>query len=355
MAKKPRKNRGLLCFYFSGLPHNRLHWEYRSVGGAYSSGTADDPIPGGKKDSVWLAVPAGHCLFYCVSGGKMPAEALKWQLEGTAIGDVDALHITVLARSAQDNHLVAIEPARLQAAIDAVRQCGFTPDYALPDVLMLPHGQALRLEEQWLARTEPFSGVSVAIADLPLLTAHDSTLSERVEEQQTRQQLTQEAGKISLPSLLHGDFGPTVSWRNSLCSLMVALMLSGGCLAAMPLYHGWQLNLAAEQVKQKTLQRYQRYFPQEHPVKPAQALLEHIQQQETHKPTAGLLVLLTECSALLANVKEIPLQTLEWDAKKQELRLHFAAVIPTDNPLEAPEGLQLTRQGERSITIGRKS
>lgn len=355
MAKKPRKNKGLLCFYFSGQPRDRLRWEYRSAGGAYSSGTADDPIPGGKKDSVWLAIPAGHCLFYCVSGGKMPAEALKWQLEGTAIGDVDALHITVLARTAQDNHLVAIEPARLRAAIDAVRQCGFTPDYAMPDVLMLPHGQAFRLEEQWLARTEPFSGVSVAVADLPLLTAHDGTLAGQVEEQQTRKWLTQETGKTSLPSLLHGEFGPTVSWRNSIGCLIVALLLSGCCLAAFPLYHGWQLNMAAEQLTQQTLQRYQRYFPHERPVKPAQALLEHIQQQETHKPTAGLLVLLTECSELLANVKEIPLQTLEWDAKKQQLSLHFAAVIPTDNPLVAPEGLQLTRQGKRSITIGRKS
>ncbi|CCP08219.1 general secretion pathway protein L [Erwinia amylovora MR1] len=259
MAKNHEKQ-GAALFYFSGQPRDRLRWEYRSAGGAYSSGTADDPIPGGKKDSVWLAIPAGHCLFYCVSGGKMPAEALKWQLEGTAIGDVDALHITVLARTAQDNHLVAIEPARLRAAIDAVRQCGFTPDYALPDVLMLPHGQAFRLEEQWLARTEPFSGVSVAVADLPLLTAHDSTLAGQVEEQQTRKWLTQETGKTSLPSLLHGEFGPTVSWRNSIGCLIVALLLSGGCLAAFPLYYGWQLNMAAEQLTQQTLQRYQRIF-----------------------------------------------------------------------------------------------
>ncbi|CCG88277.1 type II secretion system protein GspL [Erwinia piriflorinigrans] len=354
MAKKTRKNSGIVCFYFSGRPRNRLCWEYRSAGGEYRSGSAEEPIPGEKRDRVWLAIPAEHCLFYRVAGGKMPTEALKWQLEGTALGDVDTLHITVLARTAEENHLVAIEPARLRAAIDAVKRCGFSPDYVLPDVLMLPHGQAFRLDEQWLARTEPFSGVSVAVADLPLLTTHDRTLSERVEEHETRDRLTAEAEKISLPSLLHGCFSPEVNWRNSLRSLTVALFFSGCCLSAIPLYHAWQLNLAADRVREQTLLHYQHYFPQMRPAKPAQALLAHIHQKETHKPTAGLLVLLTECSALLSNIKEIPLQTLEWDAKRQQLSLHFAKVIPADNELVTPEGYQLTRQGNNSITIGRK-
>ncbi|CAO95830.1 type II secretion system protein GspL [Erwinia tasmaniensis] len=354
MAKKIPKNSGILCFYFSGQPRNTLCWEYRSASGEFRSGTEDDPIPGAKKDRVWLAIPAEQCLFYCVTGGKMSAEALKWQLEGTALGDVDTLHLTVLARTAQENHLVAVDPPRLQAALDAVKQRGFTPDYALPDVLMLPHGQAFRLDEQWLARTEPFSGVSVAVADLPLLAAQDSALCERVKEHETCGRLTAEAEKISLPSLLHGGFSPAVNWRNGLRSLTAALFLSGCCLSAIPLYHGWQLNLAADRFREQTLQHYQHYFPQERPAKPAQALLAHIHQKETHKPTAGLLVLLTECSALLSNIKEIPLQTLEWDAKRQQLSLHFAKVIPADNELITPEGYQLARQGDSSIIISRK-
>lgn len=353
MFKKLRPERGLLCFYFSGQARETLCWTYRSAGGESCHGDAADAIPAAAGNRVWLAIPAERCLFSSVAGGRMSAEALKWQLEDSALGDVGELHLTLLGRDARQNHLVAVNHASLRDAIDAVKRLGFTPQYALPDVLLLPRDSSLRLQKQWLVRTGLYCGVSVSVDDLPLLQAHDSSFS-TWEQWPASCSLLGESSSIRLPSLLHGAFAPPVNWQRSVRRHLTALALACGCLLLTPLYQAWQLKRETDAIHQQMLQRYQHYFPRQTPAEPAAAFIQQLQRLEARQLPPGLLALLAESTALLEDLNETPLQTLEWDASQQRLRLHFATALPGAKTWASPPGIHLIQQDADTITIGRE-
>ncbi|MEN5016780.1 type II secretion system protein GspL [Erwinia sp. Eh17-17] len=350
MVRFSRKQHGLLCFYFSGHGRSQLCWRYVSATGEQRQGTELSAIPAVPGDRRWLAIPAERCLFYHLNGVKIPRQALRWQLEDVALGDIGSLHITTLAKEAQQQHLVAVDSGWLSSALASLAASGFAVEYALPDVLLLPVGHAALLGEQWLARTLPYAGLSLPVADLPLLQTHDASLAGLPQVEWTAIALK----KPPFPSLLHGKFAPSVAWGNSLHRLAAGLLLSAAALVLVPLWQGWQLQRASDRLSEQTLQHYHSFFPGQPPADPPAAFLHQLHQRESFPANTGLLSLMADSQALLVGLNALPLQTLEWNAGHQQLRLQFSTPIPAERLRAEIPGIQLIRQGPDSITIGRK-
>lgn len=346
-----RRQSGLLCLYFSGAGRNQRHWHYRSASGECSTGVEDAPCPALEGDQVWLAVPSERCLFYTASGGggRISPQALRWQLEGFALGDIEALHITVLAKEAGQQHLVAIDAEWLRTTLAHIAQSGLRVSYALPDVMCLPQGHASQAGEQWLAHHAPFAGVSLPSGDVAHLQTLDPTLA-------GLPQVAWPALPAKPPcfSLLHDAFSPAIRWGKSLHCLAAALLLSLAALPAVPLWQGWQLNRAAGQINQQALQRYQHYFNGQSPTDAGAAFRHQLQRLEAAPSTSGLLSLMTASQALLANLDTTALQRLEWDAARQQLHLHFATPLAATALQAAPAGIRVDLQDHNQLIIGRE-
>ena len=91
---------------------------------------------------VCLLLPASEMIFRHFSlpkkGPGAQATAFSWLAEETLIGDVDALHWTVLNKKGREVDAVAIDAQRLRHWIALFQQAGLKVVQALPDAWLLP-------------------------------------------------------------------------------------------------------------------------------------------------------------------------------------------------------------------------
>ncbi|UUM30518.1 type II secretion system protein GspL [Vibrio japonicus] len=89
---------------------------------------------------------------------------LPFLLEDELAQDVEQLHFSVLSKSAGKAQICAVETEWLEQALLSLRDIGCQVQSVLPDVLALPDLEgiaALEIDNQWLLKKTPYSGISI--------------------------------------------------------------------------------------------------------------------------------------------------------------------------------------------------
>lgn len=101
---------------------------------------------------------------------------LPFLLEDDLAQDVEQLHFSILNKSAGKAQICAVEKAWLEKSLLSLRDIGCQVQSVLPDVLALPEVEgiaAVELDDQWLLKKTPYSGVSVSREWLPIIAQSD--------------------------------------------------------------------------------------------------------------------------------------------------------------------------------------
>ena len=101
---------------------------------------------------------------------------LPFLLEDELAQDVEQLHFSILNKSAGKAQICAVEKVWLEKSLLSLRDIGCQVQSVLPDVLALPEVEgiaAVELDDQWLLKKTPYSGVSVNRDWLPIIAQSD--------------------------------------------------------------------------------------------------------------------------------------------------------------------------------------
>ena len=101
---------------------------------------------------------------------------LPFLLEDDLAQDVEQLHFSILNKSAGKAQICAVEKVWLEKSLLSLRDIGCQVQSVLPDVLALPEVEgiaAVELDDQWLLKKTPYSGVSVNREWLPIIAQSD--------------------------------------------------------------------------------------------------------------------------------------------------------------------------------------
>ncbi|WP_228742853.1 type II secretion system protein GspL, partial [Klebsiella quasipneumoniae] len=152
-----------------------LHWQLFAPGDPHHEARgqwpADDasPFPAlAAHYPAWVLIPASDCAFHPLSlpAGlrKPPLQVAPFLLEEQLADDVEATHFALLHRQQAQCEIVAVQRQKMRDWLARCESLSLRPLALTPDVLALPWQppawSAVQVDEQWLIRHQPWSGMA---------------------------------------------------------------------------------------------------------------------------------------------------------------------------------------------------
>lgn len=340
-----------------------VHWLVRSLvdNSLISSGVLADVTAlaslgeraGGRK--LVVLVPGTQVVLCSVElppgSLRLALKALPYQLEELLAEDVDRFHLLPLERNGNQQRLVAVRHSQLQQWLLWLSDAGLQAEFLLPDLLLLPEGSALAIDELWLLRPEQGEALAVdscILADLlPTLldaeqpqqwrcwqpwpvAAHDGLEILAEPEELPLWLLANQLSATRTPNLLTGPYAPKREWRGPLLHYsMVAVALVVIFLLGL-VSNGlewWREHQQVEQLKALKVEVYQLTFPDEPTPRPEQVR----SMMQARTATVGgsgesdFLAMMGDIAPAVMAVKNLKLETLRFDRRQGEIRIQAAA------------------------------
>lgn len=295
---------------------------------------------------VCLLLPASEMIFRHFSlpkkGPGAQATAFSWLAEETLIGDVDALHWTVLNKKGREVDAVAIDAQRLRHWIALFQQAGLKVVQALPDAWLLPVAEGGRtlvsLGENYWLRCSNAGACETDASLLPLLMqktgegevccygeAPDGVKVDETLPWQHPLQLIQPQWQACRANVLHGDFDPRGGQggtTKSLKGVMVALgILSLGLLLGPRLAMAWMLVQQENQLQEENATVYQYHFPSLR----QQTNIKYHFGQNLKKVKKGVFLQLDDLNKAKQSVPGMEINLLEYDSAQNAWTLSAVA------------------------------
>ncbi|ELE9690204.1 MULTISPECIES: type II secretion system protein GspL [Enterobacter] len=302
---------------------------------------ADHPLA----TRVCLLLPASSMIFRHFTLPKKVASlatAFSWMAEETLIGDVDALHWTVLSKKGAEVDVVAIDADSLQAWLTRCQEAGLTVVQALPDAWLLPvtaGGSTLVAEgETWWLRLSPHVAGEMEANLLPLLMQKagegevccygDAPAGVDVDVVLPWQHplvLIQPQWQACRVTLLHGAFSAKASNGKAARRLNVAMaavgLLSLSLLLGPRIAMAWMLVQQENQIQQEIQQVYEHHFPS---MRHKTNIKYHF-GQNMKKQGKGIFLQFDDLEKARQAVPEMEIDLLEYDARQNTLTLSVSA------------------------------
>ena len=302
---------------------------------------ADHPLA----TRVCLLLPASSMIFRHFTLPKKVASlatAFSWMAEETLIGDVDALHWTVLSKKGAEVDAVAIDADSLQAWLTRCQEAGLTVVQALPDAWLLPvtaGGSTLVAEgETWWLRLSPHVAGEMEANLLPLLMQKagegevccygDAPAGVDVDVVLPWQHplvLIQPQWQACRVTLLHGAFSAKASNGKATRRLNVAMaavgLLSLSLLLGPRIAMAWMLVQQENQIQQEIQQVYEHHFPS---MRHKTNIKYHF-GQNMKKQGKGIFLQFDDLEKARQAVPAMEIDLLEYDARQNTLTLSVSA------------------------------
>ena len=302
---------------------------------------ADHPLA----TRVCLLLPASSMIFRHFTLPKKVASlatAFSWMAEETLIGDVDALHWTVLSKKGAEVDAVAIDADSLQAWLTRCQEAGLTVVQALPDAWLLPvtaGGSTLVAEgETWWLRLSPHVAGEMEANLLPLLMQKagegevccygDAPAGVDVDVVLPWQHplvLVQPQWQACRVTLLHGAFSAKASNGKAARRLNVAMaavgLLSLSLLLGPRIAMAWMLVQQENQIQQEIQQVYEHHFPS---MRHKTNIKYHF-GQNMKKQGKGIFLQFDDLEKARQAVPAMEIDLLEYDARQNTLTLSVSA------------------------------
>ncbi|NLS14476.1 type II secretion system protein GspL [Vibrio sp. SM6] len=314
----------------------------------------DQLVAYAEQRSIIVLVAASDVMMTQVTvppGGARQFDAmLPYLVEDETAQDVDALHFTVVEKSAGQAHIVAIERAFVQRTLEQFRALGLDVKKMLPDCLALPFNgdaaSAVKLGQQWLIRLQPYQGAALDESWMPLyldaqagdaplpidcysdLPVQTGSRTWRAQPAEMAMALLAKGAIASKVNLLSGHFKAKSSLLKHL-KVWQKAALAGGLLAISLLV---QQALTLHQLEQETAAyraERDRVFRQVMPGKkkiPTVSYLKRTLNDEVSRLSGGgsdslLLPWLNQLPATLGSVSGMELLSVKYDGSRDEMRL----------------------------------
>lgn len=306
----------------------------------------------GKRPVVAL-VPAADVVLKKVAlpakPNKQLLQALPYMLEEEQAEDIDKLYLALGKAELVDGQhwqqVALCQRQRLEQWLDWLQQAGFSVSRLLPDALLLPAETTpccIELQQQWLLRQDDWQASAVesgwwpdylALAAFPSVTSYSPWPAHIM---QVHQVATPELPLALLAkglnatdfNLLQGSYAPKrpqhrywLQWRltaslASICLLVYLLQLAGQVWSQQQ-----QLSLVEQQLRTE----YQQMFPTERITNLSRQLQQKLQSIGGGSQQQHFLTLLAALQLRLEALPDIRLDSLRYDANRQELRFGASA------------------------------
>lgn len=323
----------------------------------------------GKRPVIAL-VPAADVLLKKVALPAKPTkqllQALPFMLEEDQAEDIDKLYIATgkaeLINGQYWQQVALCQRQRLEQWLGWLEQAGFTVSRLLPDAILLPAEAVpccIALQQQWLLRQDDWQATAIesswwpdylALAGLPNLITYSPWPEHITQVHDTASPELPLAllarGLTSTPfNLLQGAYAPKrpqnrywLQWRFTaslmvLCLVIYFLQLSG---------HVLQQKQQISNLEQQLRAEYSQLFPNERVTNLSRQLQQKLQMLGGDPDQQHFLSLLAALQLRLAALPDIRLDSLRYDANRQELRFGASAAgFPSFEQLK----LQLEQAG----------
>ncbi|MGP9802985.1 type II secretion system protein GspL [Rheinheimera sp. NSM] len=271
-------------------------------------------------------------------------QALPYMLEEDQAEDIEQLFLALgnlVHHDGQYSQQVAVcRHEQMEQWLHWLQQAGFSVSRLLPDALLIPEQQlpaCIQLHEQWLLKQNSWQvtaidaawwGDYLQLAALPMLTSYSPWPQEVLQPYQAAEPelpLALLAGQLQHNdfNLLQGDYKPKRQSNPQLQLWQSSAILAGLCLTLYLLQLGitnWQLGRQSLALQQQSLALYQQAFPGERVVNLNLQLQQKLAAASGADAERSFLALLAKLQQQLAQVPDISLENLRFDAKRAELR-----------------------------------
>lgn len=320
--------------------------------------------------SVIALVPAADVVLKKVAlpakPNKQLLQALPYMLEEEHAEDIDKLYLALGKAELVDGQywqqVALCQRQRIEQWLDWLQTAGFTVSRLLPDALLLPADTVpccIELQQQWLLRQDGWQATAIesswwpdylALAALPAITSYSPWPAHILQQSQPAAPelplalLAKGLDKTDF-TLLQGTYAPQrpqnqqwLQWRFSIslvatCLVIYLLQLAGQV---------WQQKQQLSQVQQQLRNEYLQVFPGERITNLSRQLQQKLQSAGGVGPQQNFLTLLAELQLRLEALPDIRLDSLRYDANRQELRFTASAAgFPSFEQLK----LQLEQAG----------
>lgn len=303
---------------------------------------------------VIALVPATEVILKTVALPAKPTkqllQALPYMLEEEQAEDIDKLFLAlgkVEHEEGQYRQQVAIcQRQRLELWLSWLDNAGFTVNRLVPDALLLPLDTVpccIELQQQWLLRQDHWQATAIesswwpdylALAALPSLTSYSPWPAHIV------QPITDAVPELPLAllakgltatdfSLLQGAYAPKRQQNRYWLQWRFSGMLAAMCLLVYLFQTGatvWQQNQQIKQLSDQLRTEYQQLFPGERVTSNvAQQIQRKLQAAGVGAHEHNFMTLVQALQKPLATLPDIRLDSVRYDANRQELRFGASA------------------------------
>lgn len=320
--------------------------------------------------AVIALVPAADVVLKKVAlpakPNKQLLQALPYMLEEEHAEDIDKLYLALgkaeLVNGQYWQQVALCQRQRIEQWLDWLQTAGFSVSRLLPDALLLPADTVpccIELQQQWLLRQDEWQATAIesswwpdylALAALPAITSYSPWPAHILQQNQPAAPelplalLAKGLDKTDF-TLLQGAYAPQrpqnqqwLTWRFSIslvatCLVIYLLQLAGQV---------WQQKQQLSQVQQQLRNEYIQVFPGERITNLSRQLQQKLQSVGGVGPQQNFLTLLAALQLRLEALPDIRLDSLRYDANRQELRFTASAAgFPSFEQLK----LQLEQAG----------
>jgi len=297
---------------------------------------------------VIALVPASDVVLKQVNLPTRPTrqilQALPYMLEDEQAEDIDQLWLA-LGDSEQHEgqytqQVAVIKRARMDDWLSWLQQAGFKVVRMLPDALLLPDNPlpaCIELNKQWLIKQGPWQASAIdsswwpqylALAALPNIASYSPWPSDIMQSQQSMEPelplalLARQLQQVNF-TLLQGPYAPKRQVNKYWQQWRSTAALAASCFGVYLLVQSfaiWQLDRQLTQVQQQSLARYQQAFPGETIVNLSRQIEQKLAAVGMGSESASFLSLLNALQRQLAEVGDINVDSLRFDAARTELR-----------------------------------
>ncbi|MCX8958086.1 type II secretion system protein GspL [Erwinia psidii] len=324
-----------------------FNWAFFSGGDHYSEGvlSADNPLPTrSENDRTVLLLPASRVLFCRImpehQTKRQSVQSLLWQIESELFTEAESLHGVILLQDEEGHyHIAAVDREWLGSLLADLKQMGVTVDAVHPDVMALPCGTAVKLNEEWLVRYDTTAGLCVPDNNLSVLwrtinvesPVHclSSPLPDidgwQAEPERSAMALMV-TGAPDTPGLLSGEFQSelAVSKTVGFKSLVITSLLSLFLLITLPLFEGLYQQYQARKLNTTAHQLIRSYYPGvPDNIVPKVWLERKLHNRQTPSVTLGLHTMLQENYDFLQSISCGRVEGFFWDSQQQKLVLNI--------------------------------
>lgn len=303
--------------------------------------------------AVIALVPAADVVLKTIALPAKPTkqllQALPFMLEEEQAEDIDRLFIAVgqvEQREGQYWQQVAIcQRQRLEQWLDWLQQAGFNVSRLIPDALLLPAESlpaCIELQQQWLLRLDAWQATAVdsswwpdylSLAALPEMTSYSpwpEQLAHPVKPGSPELPLALLARGLATTSfnLLQGTYMPKKPQNKTWQQWRPTVLLAGAVLIlylAQLTAEVWQQQRALAETRAQLQSEYLQLYPGERIINLSRQLQQKLQAVGAGGSEQSFFVQLQALQQRLQSMPDIKLDSLRYDAARQELRFSASA------------------------------